>query len=452
MKKRTTALLLAAALALSLLGATALAAGENAGGSGVQPDTVQTPEPDPVLANQPAPQAEESAPEEGTPEAPREEYIPDPAGTITFGNLGRRMREGNLNVLYLEEQIQAIQATDYDELQDDLRDNLNNIANQQWEILVMGGQLGPMGSLVTAAPMQSLQSAYDSVRKTFDDIKDGKLQADNADLVRQLENAQNQVIMAGESLYIALLDMENTGKGLDRQLTALDRTLKELELRYQLGHISSQTLKQTRAGRTALVSGKQTLDSNIQTYKMQLELLLGAELTGKVRLSALPRVTGSQLDAMDLEADLAAAKEASYSLYEARQTLDDAEEDYKDAGKKYNYSDRNFEFVQARHQWQAAQYNYNATVQNYEMSFRTLYLQVKDYKQVLDAAKTALAVEKDNYSVSQLKYSQGNLSKNDLLDAEDKVNEAQETVSGAENDLFSAYNTYRWAVDHGILN
>ena len=39
-----------------------------------------------------------------------------------------------------------------------------------------------------------------------------------------------------------------------------------------------------------------------------------------------------------------------------------------------------------------------------------------------------------------------------LLEAEDKVKEAKEKVAGAENDLFSAYNTYRWAVDYGILN
>ena len=71
---------------------------------------------------------------------------------------------------------------------------------------------------------------------------------------------------------------------------------------------------------------------------------------------------------------------------------------------------------------------------------------------LLDAAQTALAVEQDNYAVSQLKYEQGNLSENDLLEAQDKVSEAQETVDGAANDLFSAYNNYRWAVEYGILN
>ena len=79
-------------------------------------------------------------------------------------------------------------------------------------------------------------------------------------------------------------------------------------------------------------------------------------------------------------------------------------------------------------------------------------MQTKDFKQVLDAAKTALAVEQDNYAVAQLKYEQGNLSQNDLLEAEDKVKEAQEAVDGAETDLFSSYHTYRRAAEYAILN
>ena len=51
-----------------------------------------------------------------------------------------------------------------------------------------------------------------------------------------------------------------------------------------------------------------------------------------------------------------------------------------------------------------------------------------------------------------MKQSQGKLSQNGLLEAEDKVKEAKEKVAGAENDLFSAWNTYRWAVDYGIMN
>ena len=414
MKRQTLSLALAAALALSLLGSAALA-------------------------------AESGAAEPEAPQPPAEEYIPDPVGSITFGNLEHRMREGNLSLLALEEQIKVLESIDYDEMTEDVRKGLNEIANQQWQMIT---GIPMMGSMMAS----SLDAQYDALWETFDDLKEGKIQKDNADIIRQLENAQNQVVMAGETLYIALLDMERTGQGLDRQLTALDRTLAELELRYELGHISSQTLKQTRAGRTALVSGKQTLNSNIETYKMQLELLIGVELTGNIRLAALPQVTSEELNAMDLESDLAAAREASYSLYSAKLTLNDAEEEFKDKGKEYNHNEKNYEYVMAQHQWQAAQHNYNAAVQNYEMSFRTLYLQVKDYKQVLDAAKTALAAEKDNYAAAQLKQSQGRLSQNALLDAKDKVTEAREKVDGAAIDLFTAYHNYRWAVDHGILN
>lgn len=433
MKRQTLSLALAAALALSLLGGAVLAAESGA----------ETPE---------------------APQPSAEEYIPDPVGSITFASLERRMREGNLNVLTLEENIQVLKSIDYEEMKEDVRNGLNEIAGAQWQMITAGSASGSTGIpaldaalssimyMSASSAQQQLQVQYDAMRETFDDLKKGKIQEDNAGVIRQLENAQNQVVMAGETLYIALLGMERTDQGLERQLTALDRTLEELELRCQLGHISEQTLKQTQAGRASLVSGKQTLESNIQTYKMQLELLVGAELTGKISLGALPQVSGGELDAMDLEKDLAAAKQASYSLYEAGKALEDAEKEFKDKGKEYDHSEKNYEYVMAKHQWQAAQYNYNATVQNYEMSFRTLYLQVKDYSQVLDAARTALTVEQDNCAVAQLKHSRGDISQNALLDARDKAAQAQETVDSAASDLFTAYHNYRWAVDYGILN
>ena len=271
-------------------------------------------------------------------------------------------------------------------------------------------------------------------------------------VIRQLENAQDQVAMAGESLYIALTEMELNGQTLSRSITALDRTIKELNLRYDLGQISALTLEQTKAGRTSALSGQETLTMNIGTYKTQLEQMIGAELTGKIKLQGLPQVTAQQLAAMDLDKDLAAAKEASYTLFAAQRTLDDARDDFKDTAEANMYSTGKYQYVAAQHQWQAAQYTYNAAVQSFETSFRTLYLQVKDYQQVLQASKTALATEKDNFAAAQKKHDLGNLSDNALADAKDKVSEAQDKVDGAAIDLFSAYNNYRWAVDHGILN
>ena len=431
MKTRLLALLLAGAVTASLLGVSALAAEED--------------EPEKTGAAQTQEESEDGQ-EAGETQPEEEPYIPDPVGTLTFENLERRMRENNLTLLALEENIQAIRVIDYDEMYEDIRQALNEIASAQWT-MITSVPMG-MGSMMAS----SLDAQYDALREQFEAIKDGELQKDNEDAIWQLQTLQDQMVLAGETTYLGVVELENSLETVDRNLETLDRTLQELELRYELGQISSQTLEQTRASRTALLSTRQTLVSNLSNYKLQLELMAGGELNGQIQLGALPQVTDGQLAAMDLAADLAAAKEASYDLYEAQLTLDDAKETYDDAGGDGYHNKDNYEWQAANHQWNAARYTHDAAVQNFETAFRTLYLQVKDCKQVLDAAGTALAVEQSNYAVTQLKYEQGSVSYNALLEVQDSVDEAQDAVDTAANDLFSAYHTYRWAVDRGILN
>lgn len=461
--RRTIAAILAAALTLTMCGVSAVAAEEadssaapdssvavqadqsdasaTVGGTPEDSSAADTSAADSSQAD--ASGGDQTAQDADTEEHPEPEIItPDAVGTVSFANVSRRLRENNLSVLSLEENINAIKAIDYDKMTDDIRKKLNNIADAQWFMTISGNSFAA----------KSMSSSYDSLKDSFDDIRDGKLQEDNEAVIRQLENAQDQVAMAGESLYIALTEMELNGQTLSRSITALDRTIKVLNLRYDLGQISALTLEQTKAGRTSALSGQETLTMNIGTYKTQLEQMIGAELTGKIKLQGLPQVTAQQLAAMDLDKDLAAAKEASYTLFAAQRTLDDARDDFKDTAEDYMYNTGKYQYVTAQHQWQAAQYTYNAAVQSFETSFRTLYLQVKDYQQVLQAAKTALATEKDNFAAAQKKHDLGNLSDNALADAKDKVSEAQDKVDGAAIDLFSAYNNYRWAVDHGILN
>ena len=435
MRKRWLALLLAAAAVLSLLGVSALAA------DGEQPvaKAAQTREAEAY------PDGAETAGEDGGAPEEEEPYIPDPEGMVTFENLERRMRENNLTLLALEENVQAIRVIDYDEMYEDLRQGLNEIASAQWTMIT---SIPGMGSMMAS----TLDAQYDALREQFEAIKDGELQKDNEDAIWQIQTLQDQMVLTGEATYLGVVELENSLETIDRNLAALDRSIQELELRYELGQISSQTLEQTRATRTSLLSSRQTLVSNLSNYKLQLELMTGGELTGQIQLGALPQVTDQQLAGMNLEEDLAAAKAASYSLYEAQLTLDDAKETYNSAGGDSYFNKDNYEWQAANHQWKSAQYTYDATIQNFETAFRTLYLQVKDCKQVLDAAGTALASERSSYAVTQLKYEQGSVSYNELLTARDSVDEAQDAVDTAANDLFSAYHTYRWAVDRGILN
>ena len=369
---------------------------------------------------------------------------PDAEGTLRFENLSARMKTGYYTVMSLEENIAAIECIDYDKMYEDLRDGLNQIAEAQWMMLQIPGA----GETYT---YKSLQDQYDTLRKTFDDIKDGKLQQDNADLVRQLRDAENQLLMAGQTLYINLLGLGDQSAALTRQTAALDRTIEEVKLRYELGQVSAMTLQQTEAGKAQAESGKAAIDAAVAQLRRQLNAMIGEELTAPLTLNALPEVTAEQLAAMDVEKDLEKAKAASYDLYAAKLTLDDADEEYKDKARDLGYNEDNYEYIAVKHRWQAAQYTYNAAVQNFELSFRSLYDSVQSYASALNAAKVSLECERSDLAAAQLRYEQGTISENALHTAEDELYTAQDTVSGAERDLFTAYNNYRWAVDYGLL-
>lgn len=370
---------------------------------------------------------------------------PDAEGTVSFENLDARVRSGNLTVLMLQENIDAAEDVDYQKAEDELRDKLNEIAGQQWQALQM--PMG-MGEMMNA----SLQAQYDALRENFDALRNGEVQQDAADQIRQLKDTQDQVVLTVESIYIQLDALETQKGSYNRQLAALDRQIEEVELRHALGQVSDLQLLQLKAGRAGMASAVASLETAIRSLKFNLEAMLGEELTGEIDLEALPAVTARQIGNMDLEADLASARAASFDLYSAKNTLDDAEETYKDTASDHGYNERSEEFRRARHVWQAAQYAYESTVQTFELKFRTLYDQVKNDYQLWQTAGVALENQQAVYAAEELKLQLGTISRNALLSAQDDLQAARESVSTAANGLFSSYNNYRWAVGNGILN
>ena len=473
MRQRIIALLLALTVLASVCAVSALAEERAAPEDGKQTDQTaspaeNTPETPEALPAETAPEEAQETEETASPSlagpdlAENVTIQPDALGEVSFANVERRMRENNLQLLALEQSVLTIEDIDYDKLYDQLWQQLNDIARAQWGLVQASNAMRSLsqipGSGVTYSDYEyhtsydQLDRAYAAVREQFDALKEGDMQKDNADVVRQLNNLQDQIVMAGESLYAALTAMEGQGTGLRQQLEGLDRTVEEMELRYQLGQISAMQLAEVKSGRTALESGLATLRMNVRNYKLQLEMLIGAEQTGEIALGPLPEVTAEQLSQMDLEKDLAAAREKSYELYDAAKTLEDARDQYKEDADYWGYNENRMEFRNAKRTWQAAQYTYNNTVQNYELKFRTLFAQVEDCHQIWEAAKVSLACEQSSYAASELKFQQGTISRNALLTAGDGLREAEEKVRSAAGDLFSTYNTYCWAVQHGILN
>ena len=405
---------------------------------------------------------------EGEPVSPDIKDQQDPEGTVSFENLEKRMRENNLTILSLDRNIESIEAIDLDEMKDSLTMAIRMLQGQQKQLeqlvdgvgATMSGLEGMLDAQTLAlfeatmvaypqATIVSLQTQIDSFQDTVSQIEDGTMEDDLNAAASQLINIQDQVVMGGETLYLALLGLEQTQQGLTRNLNALDRTLAQLDVRYDMGQISALTLAEAKAGRTALVSGMATLEMNMTALRRQLEGMLGEEITGTLQLQPLTAVTKDQLAAVNYTEGLKQVKANSYDLDTANKAWADAERAYRDL-KDSKAAD--FEVDSAYYTAKAADLSWQAAKQSIELSFSSLCDQILDQQQVLEASRTTLAVKQDSFAAAQLKYAQGTISHHALLDAQDALDEAADAVDTAAIDLFTVYNNYRWAVEHGILN
>ena len=397
----------------------------------------------------------------------------DAPGTVSFENLGPRMLENNLNILALNKNIEAIESVDYNEMKKGLQTAISMISAQQAQLeQLVGGTSAALDGLNAAlaeqnlgidlsifkhsliaypqATIATLETQLATYQDTLKQLKNGQIEEKYDAVLRQLDNAKCQILKGGESLYLALLGLEQTYQGLERNLASLDRTLAELDIRYEAGQISALTLAEAEAGRTALVSGMETLQMNMTALRRQLEGMLGEEITGTIQLQPLTAVTVEELSRVDAKQDLDDVKSHSYELHSAKDAYTTADEEY-DAVRK-NSMAANYEEDMAHYNREAAKITVAATEQSILLSFTALCDQLRDQQQVLSAAQTSLAVKQSSYAAAQLKYEQGIISHNTLMTALDALNEAADTVDTAAIDLFTYYNNYCWAVEHGILN
>ena len=395
---------------------------------------------------------------------------PDEVGQLSYANLETRVRENNLSVLALQETIESVKVTDYNKLRGELEDQLDGLEDMTdgMKALMQGlGTVVPPTSdggspslvldandrltqLLAGYVLGTLESSTDSLEDAIADIRSGKTQKKAEDGIRQMENGQDQYVIGAQSLYITVLELQNTRAGLERTLEAMDRTVQEMELRYSMGQISALQLRQVKDGRVQIQSGLDTLNNSIEGAVIQLEMMVGADITGKMTVTEVPAVTDAQVDAINYAADLDQVRQKRYDIYAAKATLDEAEEAYKDAKK--GYGKNSYQWKAAEHKWQAAQYTYQAAVQAFEAKFRACCSAVTAYRQILRAKESALALQKATYQSMELKYQRGMISKNDYLTAKDDLAAAQDAVTTAQHNLFTAYSAYNWAVRFGVLN
>ncbi len=471
MRKQWIALALVLALALSLCAIPALAQTDQEGETPNTAGEEAPPEEETAEEADAPPEAPDALPPaagdggnpivvrpDGTPETTAGDSTMDDELVFTgeddfrylaFEDLRDKVLEGSLTARMLQESIASIDAMDYTDMYQSLNAQMTSLEAAQ-KMYAQIPVSTPMEGAMQGFVISNLASSYASLSANVSELASGKLQKDSAAARRQLKNAQDLTVVGAESLYFAILELEQTKETLRRNLTALDRQLEEMELRYELGQISALTLEQVRNGRATLQSNLSTLEMNLRRCKLQMQSMVGANLNGSLVLGPLPALSQGLVDSMDYKPDLEEAKTRSYDLFAAKKKLDEAGDTYDDT--RASYAQNTYNVRSARHTYEAALYEYKMAVQSFEMNFRNAFDSVKDYQQVLRSAQTSLAFQENTYASQELKYRQGTISHNALLDAEDQLTESKEAVETARRNLFTAYRTYYWAVNYGVMS
>lgn len=466
MKKRLLAMLLASALCVTLgLAADAdtplLAPMDD---TPVQTDETQPPEggaPDAETAAEPA----SADPEGAAPAAPdadaaqaaladapanqaaangkttTEEAEKPQSVTIGFTGLERTIREKNLIIQANDQKLQGVEQLDLESSKDEAewgldgmkalsasyQDAIDSFINLDEDDPTNKTMIKALSSMKAANDMQiaSMEKQIDNLDETIGDKNDTY-----ATTKKTMQGAADQLVMGAQGLFISLTSLDLQQQDLQRQLTATDRQVAEMQKRYDLGQISEIQLLQVKNGRAQLASGIETLKFNVKGLKGDLAVLLGYEPGVQVSLSPLPApAAGSR----NLDADLKEAIKNSYTLFSKQDAMRTASNDYER------------DVTSTVHNYNAAKINYQAAEQQLKQSFTKLYDAVGEKQRLYELATDNEAVQARLYETASTKYQRGMISKNEYLTAKEDYTKTQNATQTAQIDLFTAINQYDWA-------
>lgn len=326
-------------------------------------------------------------------------------GTLSFDQIGPRVKANNLTLKAAQESLKSAEAMDWDEAIDEMEDAIDAMELQISMLVSSGaGQLaeaeqkiteaisainqasgiiedakGFVNNIVLAGSLtslgqysqiqaESLKASLESMEDQLDDLQDQKedYQKTLEDTARQIDYAAAQTIAGAESLYLTILSTQLQLEALQETMESTQRSLREVELRYELGQVSQLTLLQAQSGYDSLKASMDSLENTISTLYSSLQSLMGDVPTGRLTLTSTPYVTQGQLAAISYTSDLEKAKENSYTLYASARSVEDAKQAMDDARREEGKN--SYQYKMAEYTYQSTLYQNDATIAEFELS------------------------------------------------------------------------------------
>ncbi|MDO4269562.1 MAG: TolC family protein [Eubacteriales bacterium] len=286
--------------------------------------------------------------------------------------------------------------------------------------------------------LASLQDSYNDLDDDEDDAKDEhKFTVDGTR--RQMQNAGDLICMSAENTYISLQMLAYSQNDIERSIAQLDRQITAGKISVQRGSMSQNALKSLQSQREGLLASRNSLRTQYDNLSNTLAIQCGYPTGTALETEALPAVTQQELDAVQYDADLAAALANSYSIWSKEDAVRQASDAYE-RGDTYNL-----------YAYDAAKIALDAEKENVTASFRKLHKALEEAETKRTAAQADLELAQKNYTLKSTQYSRGMISRTAYSDAQDAFAAAQEAYGSAQTALLTAYNNYQWA-KRGVMS
>ena len=167
------------------------------------------------------------------------------------------------------------------------------------------------------------------------------------------------------------------------------------------------------------------LDTDIQSSRENLQVLLGWSYDANPEIGDLPEVDISRIDAMDPAADLEQAKENNYTLQINKRQLENARD-------------------------QTTKDSLTSTIANNEKqigaSLSSAYKDVLASELAYEQAQAELSLQEKNTQIAQAQLAAGMITQKEYQDQENTLTNSQLAVQTAAMDLLEDMETYDWSV------
>ena len=331
---------------------------------------------------------------------------------------------------------------EYGELEDLVHEYNATVQNNYYTYIKFREDYGDTNADVSRAYQDLAQDFYDDI--TGGD--DASSMMCDLNLQIQADNMMEQADETLEDSRIYLLTYEQAEKSLavsaqtymiSYHKNLASREQKEAEVQaaqtaYDLAQVQytagTATQMDVLTAKEALQTAQNELtqlDTDIQSSKENLQVLLGWSYDANPEIGELPEVDISRIDAMDPAADLEQAKENNYTLQINKRQLENARD-------------------------QTTKDSLTSTIANNEKqigaSLSSAYKDVLASELAYEQAQAELSLQEKNTQIAQAQLAAGMITQKEYQDQENTLTNSQLAVQTAAMDLLEDMETYDWSV------